>query len=223
MKSLFTTLLLSLLSLTTFAAGPGSFGLWPAYYGSGAINNRLGIWLELQPRMYDFEGDLEQVLARAAITYNLTNDGTVQLAQGYGYIRSEPYISGTENKRVTEEHRVYQQLILRQRWGRFYLQHRYRLEERFLQDDFRVRLRYFLSGNLCLNAKEMKPGTAFLSAYNEVFLHTDRPVFDRNRLYGGLGYVFNKNFRLEAGGMWQMQEAVTRPQLQIILWHNFKL
>ncbi len=212
-----------LFSLTAHAEKPASYGFWPAYYGSAAINNRWGIWLEAQPRMYDFAGDLEQLLLRTAATYNLKDDGSVQLAQGYGYIRSEPYIAGTETKGVTEEHRIYQQLILKQRWGGFYLTHRYRAEERILPHDFRVRLRYFLSGNLCLNTKELKKGAAFASVYNEVFLHTNRPVFDRNRLYGGLGYVFSKNVRLEAGSMWQMQEAATRPQLQVILWHNLQL
>jgi hypothetical protein len=214
--------LLLLPGSNAFAAKPGPYGFWPGYYGSGTINERLGVWLEVQPRMYDFQGDLEQLLTRAAITYKLTPDA--QVAQGYGYIRSEPYIAGTEDKRITEEHRVYQQLVLRQRWSRLFLQHRYRLEERFLPDNnFRLRFRYFIGGNLCLNKKELVPGTAYLSLYNEVFLHTDKPVFDRNRLYGGLGYTISKSLRVEAGNMWQMQEATTRPQLQLMLWHNFNL
>jgi hypothetical protein len=172
--------------------------------------------------MYDFAGDMEQLLLRTAVTYKLSPE--VQVAQGYGYVRSEPYISGTDEKRVTEEHRVYQQLILRQRWGRLNLQHRYRTEERFLAgNNFRLRFRYFLSANVCLNEKELKEGTLYLSAYNETFLHADKPVFDRNRLYGGLGYGISKSVRIEAGHMWQMQETITRPQLQVILWHNFSL
>lgn len=224
MKRVFLSLLLALLVLPAFSQdpGPASFGFWPGYYGHGAINQRWGVWGEIQPRMYDFQGDLEQLLTRVAVTYKLTPDGQAQVAQGYGYIRSEPYINGTEDKRVTEEHRVYQQLILRQRWSRFYLQHRYRLEERFLQDDFRVRFRYFLGGNFCLNKKEMTKGTAYLSFYDEVFLHADKPVFDRNRLYAGVGYAIGKTLRLEAGPMWQALENTTRPQLQVMVWHNFK-
>src|SRR5690349_14482884 len=126
MKRLIVILFL-LISSTSFAQ-PGSYGLWPGYYGSGSIDDRWGIWLEVQPRMYDFQGDLEQLLTRAAVTYKLNPD--VQVAQGYGYIRSEPYVGTGDQRRTTEEHRVYQQLILRQRWSRFYLQHRYRLEER---------------------------------------------------------------------------------------------
>ena len=204
------------------AAKPGAYGLWPGYYGSIALNSRWGLWAEAQYRAYDFRLDLEQLLLRGAVTYNVRPD--VQLAAGYAYVRSEPYIPGTEQKRVTEEHRLYQQLILRNRWGRVYLTHRYRVEERFLPDEvFKVRFRYFLGGNLCLNHKGMHQGTAYLSAYNELFIHDRRPLFDRNRLYAGVGYNISKNVRIEGGSMWQFLENGYRPQTQLMLWHTMKL
>jgi hypothetical protein len=211
------------ISGAVIAATPGPFGFWPTYFGSAAINNKWGIWGEAQCRTYDFAGDLDQLLLRTAVTYNLKGNSSQQISQGYGYVRSEPYISGTEQKRVTEEHRLYQQLLLKQRYGRLYLSHRYRVEERFLSDDFKVRFRYFLGANLCLNNKELKKGTLYLTAYNEIFLHAHKPVFDRNRIYGGIGYGINKNIRLEAGNMWQHQESTSRPQLQVILWHSINL
>jgi hypothetical protein len=203
-----------LISVSAFATKPGPHGFWPTYFGSAAINSKWGIWAEAQYRTYDFGGDLEQLLLRTAVTYNLNGNSNQQISQGYGYVRSEPYISGTEQKRVTEEHRLYQQLLLKQRHGRLYLSHRYRIEERFLPNDFKVRFRYFLGANLCLNSKELAKGTFYLTAYNEVFLHSNKPVFDRNRLYGGLGYAINKNLRFETGNMWQLQESVTRPQVK---------
>jgi hypothetical protein len=223
LRSLLSIAILLFVSAPLLAQKPGPYGFWPCYYGSAAINDKWGIWGEAQYRNYDFTGDLEQLLLRTAVTYNLGPDNNQQISQGYGYVRSEPYISGTEEKRVTEEHRLYQQLILKQRFGRLYLTHRYRLEERFLPDDFRVRFRYFVSANFCLNKKALEPGTFFLTAYNEVFLHADKPVFDRNRLYAGIGYGISKSLRLEGGHMLQMQESVSRPQFQVILWHNFKI
>lgn len=203
---------------------PGPFGAWPIYFGSAAINDRWGLWGEAQYRSYDFAGDLDQLLLRTAVTYNLDSAKNVQVAQGYAYVRSEPYIAGTGDKRVTEEHRLYQQLILRQRWGRLYLQHRYRLEERFLADNnFRVRFRYFLSANFCLNKKSLGQGTVYLSAYNELFIHSDQPFFDRDRIFGGLGYGISKTLRLEVGPMWQQVATSGRPQLVVQAFHNFKL
>lgn len=202
---------------------PADFGCWPIYFGAAAINDRWGLWGEAQYRSFDFAGDLEQLLLRTAVTYNLDEAKNVQVAQGYAYARSEPYYPGTETKYVTEEHRLYQQLSLRQRWGRLYLQHRYRLEERFRQDDFSLRFRYFLFANLCLNKPSLEQGTVYLSAYNEIFISNKATYFDRNRIFGGVGYGFSKSFRLEVGPMWQQLATTGRPQLVIQAFHNFKL
>ncbi|MEY4904062.1 MAG: hypothetical protein RLZZ292_1877, partial [Bacteroidota bacterium] len=45
-------------------------------------------------------------------------------------------------------------------------------------------------------------------------------VFDRNRLYGGLGFVINKNFKVEAAMMTQLLETKKRSQFQIVLFNN---
>jgi hypothetical protein len=67
------------------------------------------------------------------------------------------------------EHRIFQQFITKQKFGRFNLQHRYRLEERFLEDDFRMRFRYMLGLNIPITQKEMLPKTLYASVYNEIF------------------------------------------------------
>jgi hypothetical protein len=60
----------------------------------------------------------------------------------------------------------------------------------------------------------------YVSAYNEIFLNAQNANFDRNRLYGGLGYVINKSFKVEAGFMAQTLETTNRNQFQIILFNN---
>jgi len=107
------------------------------------------------------------------------------------YIHSEPYVAGTDQKTNVNEHRIFQQLISRQQFGRVYLQHRYRIEERFIEDDFKMRFRYFLGLNVPLNKKEMVKDAIYLSLYNEIFLQDRDPVFNRDRIYGALGYVLN--------------------------------
>ena len=63
---------------------------------------------------------------------------------GYAYIHSESYIAGTDVKLKTDEHRIFQQFITKQQFGRVNIQHRYRFEQRFMNDDFKMRLRYFV-------------------------------------------------------------------------------
>ena len=47
----------------------------------------------------------------------------------------------------------------------------------------------------------MAPQGVYLSMSNEVFIIAKANVFDLNRLYGGIGYVINKNLRVEIGYM----------------------
>ena len=69
----------------------------------------------------------------------------------------------------------------------------------------------------------MAEKTIYASAYNEIFLNAQNSIFDRNRLYGALGYVINKNLRIELGYMAQTLENTNRNQFQIVLFNNFSL
>ncbi|MGY8944471.1 MAG: DUF2490 domain-containing protein, partial [Flavobacteriales bacterium] len=55
----------------------------------------------------------------------------------------------------------------------------------------------------------------YFSAYNEVFINTKSTLYDRNRLYGGVGYNINKGLRLELGYMNQFFKNGNRDQLSI--------
>lgn len=198
-------------------AQENDLGAWYMYFGNNKINSRWNWHNEIQYRNFDAIGDLEQILIRTGIGYDLTeNNNNVLL--GYGFILSQPYVN--EEKTENIEQRIFQQYITKQKFGRFNLQHRYRLEERFLEDDFRMRFRYFLGFNIPINGKEMLPKTFYTSLYNEIFIHFNSPVFDRNRSYGALGYVINKNLRIEAGYMNQLQENKNRGQIQIGFYNN---
>lgn len=197
-------------------------GNWFIYFGNQAISKKINWHNEVQYRNYNFAGDLQQLLLRTGFGLNLS-EGNNNLLMGYGYILSERYTSNTDEKVTSKEHRIFQQFITKQNFGRFYTQHRYRIEERFFEDDTQYRFRYFLSLNIPINKKTLTENTLYLSAYNEIFINGHAPTFDRNRLYGGLGYQINKNFRFELGYMSQMVESSQRSQFQIILFNNLSL
>jgi len=197
-------------------------GNWFIYFGNQAINKKWNWWNEVQYRNFNFAGDLQQMLVRTGIGYNLTENNN-NILLGYGFIHSQRYLPGSNDKTSSNEHRIYQQFITRQHYGRVFIQHRYRAEERFLPGDFQFRLRYFLSANIPLNHKTMSKNTVYLSAYNEVFLNAQSPVFDRNRLYGAVGYVINKHFRTELGFMAQTLENTNRNQFQLVFFNNLPL
>ncbi|NJX16115.1 DUF2490 domain-containing protein [Tamlana crocina] len=201
-------------------AQDSNFGNWLIYIGNKKINSKWNIHNEVQYRNYNAIGDLEQLLLRTGLGYNF-NEGKSNVLLGYGYILSENYVGNTDDKVSVNEHRIFQQFISKQAIGSVSLQHRYRFEQRFVEDDFKMRFRYFLGVNVPLCAKDENPSKFYLSAYNEIFLNTESAVFDRNRLYGGLGYNISKNIRVEAGYMNQFFETDGRDQFNIMTFVNF--
>lgn len=200
-------------------AQSSDFGNWLIYIGNKKVNSKWNIHNEVQYRNYDAIGDLEQLLLRTGLGYNLSENNH-NLLLGYGYILSQNYIADTQNKMDVNEHRIFQQFTSKQNVGSVSLSHRYRFEQRFVESDFKMRLRYFLAFKVPIIKTETSPSKLYLSAYNEVFLNTESDVFDRNRVYGGLGFQLNKNVRIEAGYMSQLFENSSRDQFNLITFVN---
>ncbi|MEM7103385.1 MAG: DUF2490 domain-containing protein [Bacteroidota bacterium] len=214
------------LPLIFFATSFSSYGQdsdlgnWIIYIGSKKINSKLNWHHEVQYRNYNAIGDLEQLLLRTGLGINLSENNN-NLLFGYGFILSENYLEDSDEKSSVSEHRLFQQFITKQKFSRVGIQHRYRFEQRFVEDDFKLRFRYFLGVSLALTQKEMTDKTLYLSAYNEIFLNTEGGAYDRNRLYGGLGYKVNKLIRVEAGYMNQFLGDANRDQINLITFLNF--
>ncbi len=201
-------------------AQDSELGNWLIYFGNNQINKKINWHNEVQYRNYNGIGDLEQLLLRTGVGYNLTENNN-NILLGYGFILSQNYVGNTNEKADVNEHRIYQQFITRQNIGRVAVQHRYRFEQRFIADDFKVRFRYFLALNIPLNKKTIVDKTMYLSAYNEIFLNAEQNIFDRNRLYGGIGYRINKTVRFELGYMNQFLNNNKRDQINVVSFVNF--
>lgn len=216
-----TAILILALVLPMFAMSQDSnLGNWLIYIGNKKLNSKWNIHNEVQYRNYDAIGDLEQLLLRTGLGYNLTENNN-NILLGYGYILSENYINNTDEKISINEHRIFQQFTTKQKVGKVGLSHRYRFEQRFVEDDFKMRFRYFLGIKIPLQYKEEGKNPLYLSMYNEIFLNTESSVFDRNRVFGGLGYQFSDALRFELGYMNQFFETSGRDQINLIAFVNF--
>ena len=218
-KYYFITTIFLLLCTIALHAQKSNTGNWFIYFGNQKINNKWNWHNEVQYRNFNFMGDLSQLLVRTGIGFNLTENNN-NILLGYGFINSQKYLSNSNEKVGTNEHRVFQQFITRQSFNKVFLQHRYRIEERFLPNDFQMRFRYFLGINIPINKPRLEKNAYYFSAYNEIFINAQQNIFDRNRLYGAIGYVFNKNIKMEAGYMAQTLESTNRNQFQIVIFNN---
>jgi len=197
-------------------AQESDLGNWLIYIGNKKIDSKWNLHHEVQYRNYNALGDLEQLLLRAGIGYNLA-EGNNNLLLGYGYILSQNYIVGIDEKVDVNEHRIYQQFVTKQKFNRWSWQHRYRMEERFVEaSDIGFRFRYFLSINYALSKEAFDGINWYLSGYNEIFLHLEADAFDRNRAYIGLGAKLNSNCKLELGYMNQFFGGTSRDQINVI-------
>lgn len=199
-------------------------GAWYMYFGNFRFSESpWAIHGEVQFRNHNVLGDLDQLLLRTGLQYNLKS-GQASFLAGYASITSG---APGESSTTFHENRIYQEVLLRQKLGKVGLTHRYRYEQRWIDDlDFRTRFRYFLAVNVPLNKKDLsEKGSLYLQVYDEIFINLKKvsenvQYFDRNRLYLGLGYRTSKNLALQFGLMEQTNNIFSKTQLQFGAYHQ---
>ncbi len=203
-------------------------GAWYMYFWNTTLGESpWGFQGDVQYRNWDLGGDLEQLLLRGGLTYK-PQGTSVKLTLGYGNITTGEFGDGDE---TVSESRIYQEALLPQKVGkRFYLTHRFRYEQRFVESqDFRTRFRYNIFLNLPLNQTNLEAGAIYIALYNELFINGENQIgdsrtvqlFDRNRLYTALGYSFAKSLRVQLGYMKQTTSNLAKNQIQLSLHHAF--
>ena len=231
MKKTIIIITVLLISGAGFAQGPDEdqLGAWYMYFYSKTFKeSNWGVQGDFQYRDWRGLGDREQLLLRSGITYTPENSG-VKFTLGYANISTGIY--GEEIDNPVVENRMYQEaLISNTIWKRLLLTHRFRYEQRWVEDqDFRTRYRYNLFVNIPVNNETLVKDTWYFAFYNELFINGERKIgnnrsvqfFDRNRTYLGLGYTVNTKVRFQVGWMEQTTANWQKGQLQFSMHHNF--
>lgn len=204
---------------------------WYALFGNDKLVNGFNIHYEAQMRNHNAIGQLDQLLLRTGIGYSFL-ENTQDILIGYGFIHNKAIdfyntdLTNEEKKQhLFNEHRVFQQYIMKQRISRLLISHRYRLEERFLPSKNALRFRYFLSGYVPINNPKITQGTFYIGAYNEIFMNFNGDYFDRNRTYFSFGFAVSDHLKIELGYLRQDISKSIYHHFQISLFNNidFKL
>jgi len=200
--------------------------VWTQYFYNVRMKDK---WLwngDVLYRWKDLNGQALQAGIRNGLTYHFKQPITVTL--GYVYFLHFP---SDKNKNAfldytRQEHRPWQQVMTNSKWGRLMIQHRYRLEQRFMENvpfgrhtgDFRFnfRMRYQLSLQYPLNKKEVSKGTLSVITYSELMVNFGKNIvydyFDQDRSLIGFSYNITKSFVTTLGYqyIWQQRQTPGR-------------
>lgn len=197
-------------------------GSWGMLFNQTRLHNKWSLHSEVQFRSYEINPNTEQLLIRGGLNFH-ANPGLVFTA-GYGWITN--YINDEKvfKDQTVDENRIWEQLILKSNSGRVFFEHRYRFEQRWISTSFNTnyknRLRYLLRLTIPLNSKEVKKNTVFIGLYNEIFINLSNAPFDRNRLYGALGFQVNSSTNIQLGYLVQTVGTKSKQYLQLGLTFN---
>lgn len=188
---------------------------WLAVNAEPRFSPKWGARGELILRRAEAGRTWQQVQFRVAPVWNPRSD--VQLSVGYLFSRTFPY-GAFPVRRVFNEHRLYEQLVLRTVLGHFAIAHRYRLEHRWsrpaLAADpsqrmavFTNRARYQARTVLPMRRTPVGP---YGAVSTEVFVgfgrQVGRNIFDQFRAYGGLGWQATAAAAVELGYLHQLSQ-----------------
>ncbi len=196
--------------------GEDTWGAWYMYFGMNRVSDKLSIHSEAQFRYYETQGNFNQMLLRTGLNYHISSDAIATL--GYAYILTDSTFEEFSEDIDFRENRIFQQFILKNKVWEFLFEHRYRLEQRFIDfgdfTDTRHRARYRLQVTLPLT------DTFFVNAYDEVFINLQDRPFDQNRLYIALGINITENSSLQVGYLKNHFDRVNFDRLQVGLFFN---
>ena len=221
-KSCFTLLVLLLVFGSKTTAQEKKFSGWTMSMNTIQVSPKIIIQFDAQLRSSKNLEKPEVLILRPVLGYMINKTTSVGL--GLATISSWKTIDEVRDR--TDEFRLWQQINTIKKYGSSILQHRVRLEERWLPivsvdnsafkkigENFSSRLRYLTRAMIPVKKTERLTKGIYLAFQNEFFFNTtgatyiNGKFFDQSRSYGGAGYRLNKSLDLEIGFMYQHVEG----------------
>jgi len=201
-------------SIRTVVSQPAA---WTNYTGIHPISDKWRVLAELQFRQYDAGRQPMQRFVRTGLLRVLSPG--VRVGGGYLFAHTFPPEDFVPTVIRFSEHRLWQQFDMNATTGKFSWNHRYRLEQRWLQRlgttgpdsaqpigwNYSNRLRYMARVVRAPGGGAPKNGKLYLAASNELFMNFGQKVrfnlFDQNRAFVGVGKQWSPKLRTELGYM----------------------
>jgi len=208
-------------------------GNWFGFNSATRLTDQWSFFAQGELRTWEMASNLNETLFRFAGLY----DFNPRHRAAFGYVRVDTG-SFEENRGLSNfsENRFYQEYQFKHKLGTGSLVHRFRLEQRWLNaersTDLSHRARYLLKYTKPLNSESMKPGTWYISVFDEVFIDFDsngywyNPIrydsgLNQNRLYFGAGRELSAAANFQFGLLWQHRPDYDFLRLVFSYSYNF--
>jgi len=153
-------------------SGPGA---WYIYNGSFFVKPSKEFFFETQTRLREPLGNKQEIFFRPIFIHHFNSKWNA----GLGYTLHLNYADGTlgDNTLFSFENRIILQAQIYTPVQRTFIQHRLRLEQRWItttsnsETNTRQRFRYRFQATVPLGHKKVEKGVFFLNFYNEIFIN----------------------------------------------------
>lgn len=195
---------------------------WFSVNTTARITDRWSVLLDLHERRTNFMAKSNFDFVRGAVQYNI--DKNLSVALGYGHMWLHPTTPGW--KTVSNENRIYQQVIYSSKIRKVSLLQRFRNEQRWQQkiagdkltgeNRFTNRFRYLLSITIPVFKNDKLPS---LCISDEILLHMGKDVvyntLDQNRLFAGIRQKISHDLSFDTGYMVVCQQKFSGYQYDL--------
>ncbi len=199
--------LLALILSKTSSAQTDKLGGWHIVNLNYHLTKSLVFYGEIQTRSQKLAGDFYYHELKGGLAYNFPKRNSVLF--GLGDYTTYPFPGNYKRPAAVKEFRMWEQFVLNNNIDRVKIEHRYRIEQRWLNGDYRNRFRYRINPIVPVNHTTITAKTLYATAFDEVFFTSKSPYFERNRVFAGMGYQFSKLFAFQAGFIRQFDYRTT--------------
>lgn len=192
---------------------------WTGLFSMVKWHEKWAVSNEFQWRTHDVVKNKQQLIARTSI--NFFSHKRMMFSLGYAVIKTYPYGKFPASF-AFQEHRLWQGMEIKDQFNRFFINHRFRVEQRWVEAktltldstfaradwNYFNRIRYRFMVSLPLNKQMIEKGALFLNASDEIFINfgknINQNIFDQNRVFLGLGYQLLSNANILFGYLHQI-------------------
>lgn len=213
--------------------------IWSRYVNQLELNEKFTLVNDIDYRIFINPVEQNSWVFRTQLRDKVSDK--MEVGVGFAYFSTTTQDPEVTKPFHTPEYRVQQDVTIKQDFGKTKLNHRYQLEERWVQKatasslelgfNFAFRFRYKLEADWVV--WESQKSTLKAIFYDEIMLNGGNKIvkntFDQNRIYGGLQFSITPDNSMELGLLNSFQQKsngtdyLDRNNIRLSFYHKLKL